>query len=62
MHHGVDLKYLQSYLNEFVFRFNRRKTQKEAFQTSLETLIQKAALALPELVNRANCRSSDYLF
>ena len=27
-----------------VFRFNRRKTQKEAFQTSLGTSIQKAAL------------------
>ena len=45
-----------------VFRFNRRKTQKEAFQTSLGTSIQKAALALPELVNRANCRSINNLF
>ena len=45
-----------------VFRFNRRKTQKEAFQTSLGTSIQKAALALPELVNQANCRSINNLF
>jgi len=34
-HHGVDPKYLQSYLDEFVFRFNRRKTPMAAFQTLL---------------------------
>ena len=32
-HHGVDPKYLQAYLDEFVFRFNRRKTPMAAFQT-----------------------------
>jgi transposase-like protein len=34
-HHGVDPKYLQSYLNEFAFRFNRRKTPLARFQTLL---------------------------
>lgn len=34
-HHGVDPKYLQNYLDEFVFRFNRRKTPMAAFQTLL---------------------------
>ena len=34
-HHGVEPKHLQSYLNEFVFRFNRRKTPMAAFQTLL---------------------------
>lgn len=34
-HHGVDPKYLQVYLDEFVFRFNRRKTPMAAFQTLL---------------------------
>jgi transposase-like protein len=34
-HHGVDPKYLQAYLDEFVFRFNRRKTPMAAFQTLL---------------------------
>lgn len=33
--HGVSAKHLQAYLNEFVFRFNRRKTPMAAFQTIL---------------------------
>ena len=34
-HHGVEAKYLQAYLDEFVFRFNRRQTPMAAFQTLL---------------------------
>lgn len=34
-HHGVEPKYLQNYLDEFVFRFNRRKTPMAAFQSLL---------------------------
>lgn len=34
-HHGVEPKYLQAYLDEFVFRFNRRQTPMAAFQTLL---------------------------
>lgn len=34
-HHGVDPKYLQVYLDEFVFRFNRRQIPMAAFQTLL---------------------------
>lgn len=33
--HGVSDKHLQAYLNEFTFRFNRRKTPMAAFQTIL---------------------------
>lgn len=33
--HGVSEKHLQAYLNEFIFRFNRRKTPMAAFQTLL---------------------------
>jgi transposase-like protein len=33
--HGVSAKHLPAYLNEFVFRFNRRKTPMAAFQTLL---------------------------
>ncbi len=33
--HGVSEKHLQAYLNEFTFRFNRRKTPMAAFQTIL---------------------------
>ncbi len=34
-HHGVSDKHLQADLNEFTFRFNRRKTPMAAFQTIL---------------------------
>jgi len=34
-HHGVSKKHLQAYLNEFVFRFNRRFSPMSAFQTVL---------------------------
>jgi len=34
-HHGVSRKHLPHYLNEFVFRFNRRRTPMAAFQTLL---------------------------
>ena len=34
-HHGVAPKYLHAYLDEFVFRFNRRNTPMAAFQTLL---------------------------
>lgn len=34
-YHGVDNKHLQAYLDEFVFRFNRRQTPMAAFQTLL---------------------------
>ena len=34
-HHGVSEQHLQAYLNEYAFRFNRRKTPMAAFQTVL---------------------------
>jgi len=34
-HHGVGHKHLQVYLDEFTFRFNRRRTPQAAFQTLL---------------------------
>ena len=52
-HHGVDPKYLQSYLDEFVFRFNRRNTPMAAFQTLLGISTRKAPLTLRELANRS---------
>lgn len=48
-HHGVDQKYLPSYLDEFVFRFNRRKTPMAAFQTLLGITLQKKPLTLENL-------------
>ena len=34
-HHGVSAKHLPSYVDEFVFRFNRRRTPMAAFQSLL---------------------------
>ena len=34
-HHGVEAKHIQAYLDEFVFRFNRRRTPMAAFQSLL---------------------------
>jgi transposase-like protein len=48
-HHGVDPKYLPSYLDEFVFRFNRRQTPMAAFQTLLGITLQKKPLTLEKL-------------
>jgi hypothetical protein len=49
-HHGVAPKYLQSYLDEFVFRFNRRNTPMAAFQTLLGISTRKTPLPLRNLI------------
>jgi len=48
-HHGVDPKYLSGYLDEFVFRFNRRQTPMAAFQTLLGITTNKKPLTLVQL-------------
>ena len=35
VYHGLRRKYLQSYLDEFVFRFNRRRSRHAAFRSLL---------------------------
>ncbi|PIU19728.1 MAG: IS1595 family transposase, partial [Elusimicrobia bacterium CG08_land_8_20_14_0_20_59_10] len=42
--------HLPSYLNEFVFRFNRRNTPMAAFQTLLGIYSQKKPVSLCELM------------
>lgn len=49
-HHGVSPKYLQAYLHEFVFRYNRRKTPLAAFQTLLGIATQKSHVTQREFV------------
>lgn len=39
-HHGVSVKHLQAYLNEFVFRFNRRFYPMSAFHSVLGIAVQ----------------------
>lgn len=48
-HHGVEPKYLQAYLNEFVFRFNRRQIPMAAFQTLLGISSAKSHQSMSEL-------------
>lgn len=48
-HHGVEPKYLQGYLDEYVFRFNRRQIPMVAFQTLLGISTQKTPLTMHQL-------------
>jgi hypothetical protein len=48
-HHGVEPKYLTRYLDEYVFRFNRRQTPMAAFQTLLGIASNKKPMSLAEL-------------
>jgi len=49
-HHGVEPKYLPDYLDEFVSRFNRRKTPMAAFQTLLGIASNKPPSPLSQIV------------
>lgn len=51
-HHGVDPDYLPVYLDEFVFRFNRRKTPMAAFQTLLGLVSAKAPMPYEKFIQR----------
>jgi hypothetical protein len=53
MHHGVEPKYLPSYLAEIVLRFNRRTAPMAAHQTLLGISTWKWPLLLATLVNRS---------
>src|SRR3972149_888837 len=48
-HHGVNPKYLQGYLDEYVFRFNRRQNPMAAFETLLGIAMSKEPLPLKQL-------------
>ena len=48
-HHGVDPKYLQAYLDEYTFRFNRRRTPMAAFQTLLGIAASKPPKTLADM-------------
>ena len=49
-HHGVDPKHLQSYLDEYVFRFNRREHPMAAFSTLLGIASNEKPLTMRNLV------------
>jgi len=48
--HGLDPKHLQAYLNEFSYRFNRRKFKNELFNRVLNCCVATKAITYPELV------------
>ena len=48
-HHGVDPKYLQVYLDEFVFRFNRRLSPMAAFQSLLGITVVKSPSSMRDI-------------
>jgi len=48
--HGLGPKYLQSYLNEFRYRFNRRKFKGELFNRFVNCCISCKTITYPELI------------
>lgn len=54
-HHGVSPKPLQTYLNEFVFRFNRRFWPMVAFDSVLKIAVRVEAPTYQGLYNNVRC-------
>ena len=51
VYHGLRPKHLQSYLDEFVFRFNRRHTRHAAFRSLLAIGIRAKAITYKMLIS-----------
>ena len=51
VYHGLRPKHLQTYLDEFVFRFNRRRTRHAAFQTLLALATSKTPTTYKMLIS-----------
>jgi predicted RNA-binding Zn-ribbon protein involved in translation (DUF1610 family) len=51
VYHGLRRKHLQSYLDEFVFRFNRRRTRQAAFLSLLEIAAAHGPMTYDMLVS-----------
>lgn len=58
-HHGVSPQHMQAYLNEFTFRFNRRKTPIAAFQTVLGLADERLGPTYTGLYNVAKQNKKD---
>ena len=55
IYHGLRRKYLQTYLDEFVFRFNRRRTRHAAFRTLLGIAVHSKPVTYNILVEPELC-------
>jgi ISXO2-like transposase domain len=53
VYHGPRRKHLQSYLDEFVFRFNRRRTPAAAFARLLDLSLAHPPITYQMLISRA---------
>ena len=53
VYHGLRRKHLQSYLDEFVFRFNRRRTPAAAFARLLDLSLAHSPAPYQILISRA---------
>ena len=54
VYHGLRRPHLQSYLDEFVFRFNRRRKRHAAFRSLLATALAKKPLTYKMLIQPEN--------
>jgi hypothetical protein len=50
VYHGLRLKYINSYLDEFVFRFNRRRSRHAAFDTVLGIAMRRDRVTRKDLM------------
>ena len=50
VYNGLRPKHLQTYLNEFVFRFNRRRSRHAAFKTLLGLATNKTPMTYKMLI------------
>ena len=55
VYHGLRRKHLQAYLNEFVFRFNRRKTRHAAFRSLFRLATNAEPLTYSMLIEPEPC-------
>lgn len=56
--HGLGPKYLQTYLAQFIYRFNRRHLEHELFDQLLGACVWRPILRLPILLTRVEFPAS----
>lgn len=57
-YHGLRRKHVDTYLNEFVFRYNRRFYRHVSFETMLGLAAHRAPISYWEIAGRANPRKA----
>ena len=55
VYHGLRAKHLQSYLDEFVFRFNRRRNRPSGMKTLLNLVMKSSPMTYNMLVGVETC-------